>query len=70
MRDPMKVHDRYYHDPHFRHLVDALYATVVDAQFTPTEIREAAMFAQILYEELTLRPLLIDIVGRDDAVHS
>lgn len=35
----------------FHNLVDVLHAEIIAAHFTPTEIREAAMLAQILYEE-------------------
>lgn len=52
--------DRYHHDPHFRQLVDMLYVAVEQAQFTPTEIREAVMLAQIKFEELHIRPLIVD----------
>jgi hypothetical protein len=43
--------DRYLTDAVFHHLVDTLVAAVEAAQVTPSEIREAAMLAQILYEE-------------------
>ena len=35
----------------FRTLVDNLAVMIEQAQFTPMEVREAAMLAQILYEE-------------------
>lgn len=59
--------DRYHTDPHFRRIVDSLYMLFDDAQFTPTEIREAAMLAQIKYEELRLKPLLLE-TGWPDGV--
>jgi len=46
-----KIRDRYLNDQAFRRLVDTLWAIVEQAQYTPTEIRQAAMLAQILYEE-------------------
>lgn len=52
--------DRYLEDAHFRQLVDALYGAIEQAQFTPTEIREAAMLAQIKFEELHIRRLVLD----------
>ncbi len=52
--------ERYHTDPHFRQLVDMLYVAVEQAQFTPTEIREAVMLAQIKYEEVHIRPLILD----------
>lgn len=52
--------DRYQHDHMFRHLVDSLYVAIEAAQYTPTEIREAAMLAQIMYEEQRLRRVWLD----------
>jgi len=52
--------DRYRADPVFRTLVDALYHQVCEARYTPTEIREAVMLAQIMYEERHIRPLILD----------
>lgn len=45
------VRDRYRRDPAFRTLVDTLYGAIRSAVYTPTEIREAAMLAQIMYEQ-------------------
>ena len=50
--------DRYRHDQHFRALVDLLEAAVHRAEYTPTELREAAMLAAIHYEMRTLRRVL------------
>ena len=58
----MLATDRYKNDPMFRALVDNLRHQIMEARYTPTEIREAAMLAQIMYEEMTLRPLLLEIV--------
>lgn len=52
----MSMHDRYSNDPAFRNLVDVLQNELERGQYTPTEIREAAMLAQILYEERHVRP--------------
>ena len=60
MSERLSPVDRYQSDAHFRQLVDMLYSAIDRADFTPTEIREAAMFAQIKYEELRLRPLILD----------
>ncbi len=56
---------RYQNDPVFRQLVDLLYSQLDAAQFTPSEVREAAMFAQILYEERHIRPIIYDTVRGD-----
>lgn len=47
----MTMYDRYMNDPQFHSLVIAMYTYIIQGNFTPTEIREAAMMAQILYEE-------------------
>ena len=52
--------DRYRDDAAFRTMVDQLRACIDRAEFTPSEIREAAMLAQILYEETRLRPMMIE----------
>lgn len=62
----MKVRERYHTDPNFNLLVDMMRACIERAEFTPTEIREAAMLAQIMYEETHVRPMIFtrnDIVG-------
>jgi hypothetical protein len=41
----------------------ACIANIDHATFTPSEIREAAMLAHILYEERRIRPMIIDNVG-------
>lgn len=43
--------EKYEHDPQYRRLVDTMLALINGAQFTPSEIREAAMYAAILYED-------------------
>lgn len=64
----MKMRDRYEQDPAFHALVDMMYAAIVQGQFTPTEIREAAMLAQIKYEERYPRPMIFtkDQIVRGD----
>ncbi len=52
--------ERYYHDAQFRQMVDMLYSLILNAEYTPLEIREAIMLAQIKYEELNIRPLIIE----------
>jgi hypothetical protein len=55
----MTPDERYQRDPMFRHLVDQLHHQIREARYTPTEIREAAMLAQIHYEQTTLRPIFV-----------
>lgn len=59
------IRERYHTEAAFRMLVDTLRMTIENAQFTPTEIREAAMLAQIMYEETHVRPI---IFTRDDVL--
>lgn len=54
----MSATQRYRDDAAFRQLVDLLYSQIDNAQFSPTEIREAAMLAHILYEERRLKPMM------------
>lgn len=51
----MEPQKRYERDPLFRRLVDTLEVQIRDAVYTPTEIREAAMLAQIHYEQTNIR---------------
>lgn len=46
----MDVRERYRSDPQFNKLVKVLLDEIRVLNFTPTEIREAAMLAQIIYE--------------------
>jgi hypothetical protein len=46
----MTVEERYLNDSEFHNLVDLLETMIRRYQFTPSEIREAAMFAAIRYE--------------------
>ena len=61
------VRARYEQDPFFHQLVDMLHSQIVEARFTPTEIREAAMLAQIMYEELNPNPRPVYFT-RDDVI--
>lgn len=58
----MKVQDRYENDSAFRHLVDMLEATINTGNYTPTEVREAAVLAQIRWESVNLRkPIYVSL---------
>jgi len=48
---------RYRGDPKFRQLVDMMEAHMHSADFTPTEMREAAILAAINYESRRVRHL-------------
>ena len=51
LQDPNSPHSRYRRDRAFATLVDTLELLIHRAEYTPTEIREAAMLAQIHHEE-------------------
>ena len=58
----MGAEERYQRDPVFRMLVDMLEHQTQEGNYTPTEIREAAMLAQVHYESKTVRPITLDDV--------
>ena len=52
----MSVQDRYENDPTFRVLVEMMMSWLMNnAHYTPTELREAAMYAAYRVESLTIR---------------
>jgi hypothetical protein len=53
------VAERYERDPAFRTLVDHMEVLLSNAQFTGTEIREAAMLATIRHESYTIHRLIV-----------
>lgn len=56
------MRDRYQHDAAFKALVDMMVAHIQDCKYTPSEMREAAILASIMYEEHNVRymPFLIE----------
>ncbi len=56
MRSP---EEKYRNDTHYRMLVDALEGMIHQAQFTPSEIREAAIYAAIRYEMTQSPPPIV-----------
>ena len=49
------IDDRYRNDPKFAHLVQVLQGFMQSGEYTPTEIREAAMLAQMHIESVRPR---------------
>lgn len=47
--------EKYFNDLQYKQLVDMLHHCINQAQFTPSEIREAAMLAAIHYESMNFR---------------
>lgn len=55
----MYADERYKKDAKFKMLVDTLHQQIRLLEFTPTEIREAAMLAQVHYEMINPRPIKV-----------
>ncbi len=53
--------ERYRTDAHFHMLVDMMEGFYHKAEYTPSEMREAAVLAAIHYEMKTVRPLRIAV---------
>ena len=47
----MSVREKYHRDPAYRTLVDMMVSHILKADYTPSEMREAAILASIIYEE-------------------
>jgi len=50
------VEQRYYTDAKFHTLVDMMEKAINECQFTPSELREAAVYAAIRHEERRIQP--------------
>ena len=53
----MTAEERYLHDPIFHLLVDQIYVAIERKQYTPTEVRDAAMLASLRWERTHARSL-------------
>ncbi len=53
----MTAEERYRGDATFARLVDVIYAAIVEKQYTPTEVREAAMLAALKYDYTHIRDM-------------
>jgi hypothetical protein len=53
--------ERYQRDPAFHALVELIYGAICRCDYTPTEIREAAMYAAIRYEQQHIRPVMVPL---------
>lgn len=66
--------NRYLNDPMYHRLVDTMRAWIEQADFTPSEIREAAIFATIMHEEARipryLIPMTPEINARLEELHA
>ena len=52
--------EKYMNDPEYHHLVSTLEGLIVQARFTPSELREACLLASINYEMRHVRDHQID----------
>ena len=52
--------EKYLNDPEYHHLVLTLEQLIETARFTPSELREACIFASINYEMRHVRDMRID----------
>jgi len=55
----LTIREKYYTDPVFHNLVDVLYYQIEQANYTPSELRQAVLLAAILYEEKHVSPKII-----------
>jgi len=58
--------EKYENDPSYRALVEMLESFIHKCQYSPSELREAALLACIRYESLTIRPRVM--FPRDEGV--
>jgi len=49
--------DKYINDPQYYALVNTMFSHIVACNYTPSEMREAAILASIIYEENRIRML-------------
>ena len=56
--------ERYYHDPAYRTLVDMMEHMIHQAQYSTSEMREAAVMASLHYEMRTCRAMVRYSDGR------
>ena len=54
--------DKYQSDNNFKVLVDMMVSHIQECKYTPSEMREAAMLASIIYEEyrLNYNPIIVN----------
>ena len=60
--------EKYENDAQYHTLVDLIYSWIENCQYTPSEVREAAMLAAIIHEQNTVRFLPIPMSKGDEAM--
>ena len=63
MNDYEQAKLKYMSDPVFHTIVDMMYSAIAKMDYSPTELRQAAMFAAIKFEHENVRHSMI--VGND-----
>lgn len=61
-----RLEERFRNDAQFRALVDVLTGMILKLEIGPSELREAAMFANFRAEMMAPRPMMVEL-GRDEA---
>jgi len=51
--------EKYVHDTYYHQMVDMMVGMIHECKFTPSELREAATLASIIYEEQQVTPKLL-----------
>ena len=64
--DYKKAREAYENDPKYRMLVDVLANLIAGLEYTPSEVRETAIFACMLHEMRNPQPLVINMQSRPD----
>lgn len=49
--------EKYENDPHYHALVDSMMAMIDQGNFTPSELREAVIYAATRYEMMSTKPV-------------
>jgi hypothetical protein len=59
MRDFRKLEEAYRNDPEFRQFVKTMYMLIEQLKFSPSEVRDAAMFAVWMHERDNPKPVMM-----------
>lgn len=59
-----KAREAYENDPQYHQLVDLLINLIERLDFTPSEVRETAIFACMLHEMRNPQPMIINMQSR------
>ena len=61
--------EKYQNDNAYRLLVDTMVAQIIDAKFTPSEMREASLLASIMYAEMNVNPQCVMLEEMEQALN-